>query len=111
MKNNRIIENLFNKTIENEYIVVQDENFSDINDDECKELEEVKLKISTLEKQLFLMLPEEGRELYFELESQLGNISCIESRYMFKKGVVAGLTNLEYLKEVNKLVYLPLIKL
>lgn len=111
MQLHKLVEDLLQNVIESEYLRVQEDNFSDINDAERKELEDTTSKMIELEQQIFLMLSKEGRELYSELESLSGTRLCIESRYMFKKGVVAGLNDLEYLKEASNYVYLPLIKL
>lgn len=103
-----MIERLVQNAIEGEYYKVQGENFIQINDAERKELEYTTSMIISLEKQLLSMLPKEGYDLYIKLETLLGTTLLLESRYMFKKGVVVGLTDLEYLKETDSCLYLIL---
>lgn len=111
MEYTQLIEKLVQNAIEGEYCRVQDENFSDMNDGERKEIEHTTSMIISLQKQLLSMLPEEGHDLYIKLDTLVGTNLLLESRYMFKKGVIVGLTDLAYLKETDSCLCLSRIEL
>lgn len=109
MKSTEIIEHLINNSLKAQYYNVQDDNFGDMNEDDNKESYENTEKILELEKAILSMLPIEGQKMYTELENLWGNKLSIESQYMFKRGVIEGLTTFDYLKEASN--YLHLMKL
>lgn len=112
IKRNEVIENLIDGTLQNAYDEDQQNRFlSEINEKDKKEYGENSKKISRLEQKLFSTLSEDAKEIYEELEN-LNNINCgIETRYAFKKGIIRGLTDLEYLKDASNCICLSLIKL
>jgi hypothetical protein len=68
-------------------------------------------KMIELEQAIHKMLTPEGNKMFNELDCLQGTNLAIESRYMFKRGAIEGLTNLGYLKNTSECVCLPLIKL
>lgn len=107
----KAIEILINNALETQYIHVQDENFSDMSEEDIKEMSENTSKAIEIEHAIHKMLSPEGQKMFSELDNLYGGRLCIESRYMFKRGVIEGLTTFEYLKEVSNCVYLPLMKI
>lgn len=106
-----VMEKLITKTMGARYERAQEDNFSDMTEKNMKEYEENSLKIIELEKNIQKMLSPQGEKMFFELDCLNSTNSAMESRYMFKRGVIDGLTNLKYLSETDKCVYLPAIKL
>jgi hypothetical protein len=111
MENKNIIECIVNNALETQYNYIQNENLSEMREDVRKKYDDNTSKIIELEKIILSMLPKEGQKMYREIESLLLHNLSIESHYMFKKGVIEGLTTFGYLKEISNSSYLPLIKI
>lgn len=106
-----IIEHLIDNVIETQWQSIEEENFRDLSKEDTKKYKDNTTKIIELEDKLKELLPQEGIKLLSELDDLIDCNTLIESHYMFKKGVISGLTNLKYLKEASECVYLPSIKL
>ena len=96
---------LINNVIENEFQHIQnyeEKDFSD-TDKEQKELED---KTTEVFEKLLKSIPEEYRKLIDEYSSA----ACYEwvnlCRFYFKKGVIAGTTNLNFLKDTKIMGYI-----
>ena len=96
-----VIKTLVKNTLDNEFNHIQNENFEDMKEASKKEYENARLKSTQLYEQICTHLPEELHQLVSELMDEMTNITCIEERYYFNRGVVASLTNLDYLQEVG----------
>jgi len=106
-----IIEHLITNALDTGYESAQEGHFSGMNEEDNKEYGDNFKKIISLEHSINEMLPPEGKKILFDLDCLIGTNSAIEARYMFKKGAIEGLTNLQYLKETSECVYLPSIKI
>lgn len=107
----KVIENLINNALETQYKYIQDENFSEMGECDATEYAGNTSKIIELEETIQSLITEDIYKIFLELDSLTMRNASIESQYMFKKGVIEGLTTFEYLKEVSNCVYLPLMKI
>lgn len=94
----QIFKSVINGVIQNEYNHLV-ENQEDISYMESKE--ELASRCSEIQNILYNHIPEEFRELLDELDDKTGYMACLENRYYFKQGVMAGLTNLSFLNEIE----------
>lgn len=94
----QMFKSVINGVIQNEYNHLV-ENQEDIGDMESKE--ELASRCSEIQNILYNHLPEEFHELLDELDDKTGYMACLENRYYFKQGVMAGLTNLSFLNEIE----------
>lgn len=94
----QIFKSFINGVIQNEYNHLA-ENQEDISYMESKE--EFASRCSEIQNILYNHLPEEFHTLLDELDDKTGYIACLENRYYFKQGVMAGLTNLSFLNEIE----------
>ncbi|APM37304.1 hypothetical protein [Clostridium kluyveri] len=110
MKNNDVIEikertlkNVVDGAIRNEFEHIS-EDITDIkNIDKWDQLTSERDEMyHTLRNQL----PKECQNLLDEFDSKVTEMTCLEAEYYFKKGVVAGFTNLSFLKEVENISYM-----
>jgi hypothetical protein len=111
MKDTDAIEYMINNALETQFNYIEDENFSEMREEHSKKFDENTSKIIKLEKTILSMLPIEGQKMYLEIETLSEENSALEIQYMFKKGVIEGLTTFEYLKKISKCVYLPSMKI
>lgn len=101
MNNKELVKHLVNNTIENEFYRLED----DITD--LKKVEDylnLSEKYIELEENLYKILPKEYHSLIEELTGALNLMLGAEKRYMFKQGVIKGLTDLNYLEEVGQMI-------
>ncbi len=94
------IKKLMKDIIENEFQhIAEYEEINFINAD--KEQNE----LSNLSEELFLklreILPEEHSRLLFDFYSSVGNQYINMCRFYFKKGVVAGINNLNFIRKID----------
>lgn len=90
---------LVTNVIENEFRHISEyEEYEDFNAD--IDINSSSQKIDNLLEQLFDLLPE-NKDLIFELESEFGDRTTAACKYYFEKGVIAGTTNLEFLKNTQ----------
>lgn len=98
---NDIVKNLINKTIELEYNHLDDQGNEAII--KSTDYEEWSRKYDLMRKKLFDIIPKELHKqldnTLDELESSSSIMLSIEKRYMFKQGVIKGLTDLNYLND------------
>lgn len=106
-----LMEQLITKTMDIQYERAQEDNFIDMKEKDIKEHAENVTKMIELEHNISKMLSPEGKKMFFELDCLQGTNLAMESHYMFKRGVVDGLTSIKYLKDAGDCVYLPSIKL
>ena len=107
----RMIENLITNAFETKCYSVQDENFSEMNEEDKKTQDENISRMIELEQSINKMLSPEGKKMFDELDCLQGANLAIESRYMFKRGAIEGLTTFEYMKDASNCVYFPSIKI
>ncbi|HCL4439599.1 hypothetical protein AL714_07805 [Clostridium botulinum] len=101
MNNKELVKHLVNNTIENEFYRLED----DITD--LKKVEDylnLSEKYIELEENLYKILPKEYHTLIEELTGALNLMLGVEKMYMFKQGVIKGLTDLNYLEEVGQMI-------
>ncbi|HIG0358248.1 TPA: hypothetical protein ACX96U_003623 [Clostridium sporogenes] len=101
MNNKELVKHLVNNTIENEFYRLED----DITD--LKKVEDylnLSEKYIELEENLYKILPKEYHSLIEELTGALNLMLGVEKRYMFKQGVIKGLTDLNYLEEAGQMI-------
>lgn len=91
---------LFNKIIENEFVHISFwEEKEDLKEDETITMFEN--KIETIMNQLFQNISHKDGMLLDELESAETNFWTSIARYYFRKGVIAGLTDLNFLNIIT----------
>lgn len=93
---NSTVKNLINKTIELEFYRL-DGNLTNLKDFE--DYSELSDKYSDIESKVYERLPKEYHDLIDEFIEILNLISATENKYMFKQGVIQGLTDLNYLND------------
>jgi len=111
LKHINIIENMITNALEVQYMHIQEDNFSEMKEEHTKLYNENRSKINVLEKSLMKILPPDMKKVFLELDSLNNYNTGIESEYMFKKGVIEGLTTFGYLKEASDYIFLNSIKL
>lgn len=93
---NRTVKNLINKTIDLEYRMLEE----DITD--LKKFEnylEVSQEFVKLESKVYKIIPAEYYDLVEKFIETGMLLSDVEKRYIFKQGVIKGLTDLSYLND------------
>ncbi|MBO0575968.1 hypothetical protein EXQ42_14445 [Clostridium botulinum] len=101
MNNKELVKHLVNNTIENEFYRL-DEDITDLK--KVKDYLNLSEKYIELEENLYKILPKEYHSLIEELTGALNLMLGVEKRYMFKQGVIKGLTDLNYLEEVGQMI-------
>ncbi|WP_333861933.1 hypothetical protein [Clostridium sp.] len=89
---------IVNGTIENEYNHLM-EDVEYIDDMEGRE--ELVSRCNEIQHILYDHLLEEFHTLLDELDDKTGYLACLDNRYYFKRGVMAGLNNLKFLGVIN----------
>ena len=99
----KTLKNIINKTIEKEFDTIEGDWEKVLNKNIELGNEHVELgnKIDEVASELKKTLTEEQKKLLFLIEEYYEKKCYIESRLMFKEGVVLGLTELSYLDEVG----------
>lgn len=93
---NKTVKNLINKTIELEYYHMD----SDITElQHFDDYKEVSDKYGDIQRNVYKTLPAEYHKLIDELVEVSNLLTGTEKKYMFKQGVIKGLTDLEYLND------------
>lgn len=90
---------LINNIVKNEFGHIQNENLHGMND--LKEYEKLSKEADKIQQKIFELLPIEYRHLIDELESKENEKRYIEIRHYFKKGVAAGTSNLNFLRDLT----------
>ncbi|EJP6473810.1 hypothetical protein NHI66_003183 [Clostridium botulinum] len=101
MNNKELVKHLVNNTIENEFYRL-DEDITDLK--KVEDYLNLSEKYIELEENLYKILPKEYHTLIEELTGALNLMLGVEKRYMFKQGVIKGLTDLNYLEEVGQMI-------
>lgn len=91
---------LANNIIENEFNHIQAENLDYM--DKLEEYNKIADEVQQIQDKLFKLLPMEYKDLVDDLDSKVWEMVCIEIRHYFKKGVVAGTANLNFLRDITK---------
>lgn len=94
-KTKKLIDNI----VKNEFIHVQDQNLEGM--DELERYEKNSEEISKLQNALLKALPKEYQYLVDELDSKMWENVSIEIRHYHKKGVAAGTSNLNFLRDIT----------
>lgn len=100
---NKVLKNIVNKTIENEFFHVQEEGLKYMDD--IKEYDQIEEKYDCLYHELKQNLPKEMHDILDEFNDKRTELLCLEIKHYFKQGVKAGLTNLKYLEEAGEGIY------
>lgn len=90
------LKHIVNDIIESKFNHIQEYNFKDMQD--LEEHKRLSHRCEEIYQILALHLPEEFHDLLDEFDCTRVDIGSLESRYYFKKGIVAGLTDLKYLE-------------
>lgn len=88
---------LLNNVITNEFNHVQTKSFEDM--DNLKEYKKISDDASKILELLTQNLSKQDLDLVDNLQSKIIEQMCLESRYYFKEGVRAGMTNLNFLAD------------
>ena len=100
------VKKLINNVIKNEFRRVEEENLKDLNVEVLKAYKSYSSEIIRLQKKIQGGLSEELKKDFYIMDSLLMDQLCIEIAYYFKKGVQAGTTNLNFLKDTNMMEYI-----
>ncbi|ABK62667.1 hypothetical protein [Clostridium novyi] len=100
---NKKIKNIVNKTIENEFHHVTGK-IDELN--KFEDYKELDYKNGEIQNKVFEVIPEQYHDLINELIESFTLLSGTESKFAFKKGVIAALTNLKYLEEIGEEIIL-----
>ncbi|NFH34346.1 hypothetical protein FDC49_17970 [Clostridium sporogenes] len=103
MNNKELVKYLINNIIEREYYNLLD-NFSNVLNKDAELKKEYEKYINITEnifKRLYEILPEEYHEMLDKLESASSVITGLETKAMFKEGLVLGINELNYLNEIG----------
>lgn len=100
------VKKLINNVIENEFRRVEEKNLKDLNVEVLEKYENYSNEIIRLQKKIQGGLSEELKKDFYIMDSLLMDQLCIEIAYYFKKGVQAGTTNLNFLKDTNMMEYI-----
>lgn len=95
-----IIKGLVEGIIRSKYSDTQDLNFSDMEEKEAAEYAEVNKKYSQFQEELFKEIPKEYHKLINQYFDTYFELMCVEKKYMFNRGVKAGLKDLGYVRNV-----------
>lgn len=90
---------LINSIVENEFAHIQDENLNGM--DNLKEYNKIAKEANEIYIKLAELLPKEYKYLVDELETKEVDRLCIEIKHYFKKGVAAGTSNLNFLRDLT----------
>lgn len=97
---------LINNVIENEFRTVEREDFQGLDEEVLDEYTGYTRKIIGLQHKILDGLTEELQNDFFKLEELITRKLCIEIKYYFKRGVVAGTTNLNFLRDTGIMEYI-----
>ncbi|WP_462392726.1 hypothetical protein [Clostridium cadaveris] len=95
------VKKLINNVIENEFRSVEEENLKDLDTEVLNAYKSYSSEIIRLQEKIQGGLSEELKKDFYRMDSLLLDQLCIEIAYYFKKGVIAGTTNLSFLKDTN----------
>ncbi|UFH66263.1 hypothetical protein KQH81_07015 [Clostridium cadaveris] len=96
---------LINNVIENEFHHIQYYEEKDFGDTD-KEQNELETKADEILEKLNKSVPEEFRMLVDEYSSAVYQEWVNLCKFYFKKGVISGTTNLNFLKDTNMMEYI-----
>lgn len=91
---------LIDNIVANEFNHVQNEAFEHM--DELNEYKKIAYEIEKMQHKLLELLPKEYHDLVDDLDSKVWEMASIEIRHYFKKGVVAGTSNLNFIRDITK---------
>lgn len=91
---------LIDNIIENEFIHVQDEALKGM--DELDEYNKIRKEANSIQLKLCELLPSEYHQLVEDWDAKIWEGFCIEMRHYFKKGVVAGTSNLSFIRDITE---------
>lgn len=100
------VKKLINNVIENEFRSVEEENLKDLDEEVLDEYTGYTRKITELQRKILDGLTEELQNDFSKFEDLITRQLCIEIKYYFKKGVISGTTNLNFLKDTNMMGYI-----
>lgn len=104
---NQTLKAVVDGVIKNEFNYIQSGELKDMKD--INEFDQLGKKCSELQHILSDHLPTELQDLLDEFECKHTELFCLEIRYYFRKGVMAGLTNLDFLKEIKGIEYIDIL--
>jgi len=94
---NEDIKRLINNIIQNEFNHIQDENLKGMDDLEKYNL--LNKEIDKIQDDILQALPEELKPLVNEWDIKIWHVLTIINDYYFRKGVIAGTSNLNFLRD------------
>ncbi|MBW5459014.1 hypothetical protein [Clostridium sporogenes] len=97
----KVLKSIVNKTIESEFYRLE-EDVTDL--EKFEDYLELNEKYIELETNLYKTLPKEYHNSVEKLTQALVLVLTIEKKYMFKQGVIKGLTDLNYLDELGQTI-------
>lgn len=100
------LKKLINNVIENEFRTVEREDFQGLDEEVLDEYTGYTRKITGLQHKILDGLTEELQNDFSKLEELITRQLCIEIKYYFKRGVVAGTTNLNFLRDTGIIEYI-----
>lgn len=90
---------LINNIVDNEFDHVQNENLEGM--DELEKYNNIAENVDIIQTKLFELLPNEHKYLLDELDTKVWEMVSIQVRHYFKKGVAAGTSNLNFLRDIT----------
>ena len=100
------LKKLINNVIENEFRTVEREDFQRLDEEVLDEYTGYTRKITGLQHKILDGLTEELQNDFSKFEELITRQLCIEIKYYFKRGVVAGTTNLNFLRDTGIIEYI-----
>lgn len=98
MKYNDYIK-LINDIVENEFNHIEEGNLKGM--DELDKYKEISKEVDNIQKKLFEVLPDEYKDLVDDWDTKIWEMLCMQIRYYFKKGVAAGTSNLNFIRDIT----------
>lgn len=106
-KTHELLRYIVNEVITNEYVHIS-ENWNDVkskNENLVKEQQSYDEEIEEIEKKLIANLSKEQQKMVIKLlDLQFGKL-VIDSQMYFKEGVIAGITDLEFLSKLQEEIH------
>ncbi|AZV58945.1 hypothetical protein [Clostridium sp. AWRP] len=101
---NKTLKTVIDGAIRNEFNYTQEGNLEGMKD--INKYDQLSERCNEIQHILNEHLSKEFKGLLEEFDCKSTDLLCLEIRYYFRKGVIAGLTNLNFLKEVKDIYYI-----
>lgn len=90
---------LIDNIVENEFDHIEEENLKSM--DELETYKEIAKEVNDINQKLVELLPKEYKDLVDEWDTKTWELVCMQIRYYFKKGVAAGTSNLNFIRDIT----------